>query len=889
MSEMLIYHFSTSRCDGGSHLADLLGNKGAGLAEMCRIGVNVPPGFTIPTSVCGYYHKHKKLPDNLPSKLHAALEHLGNETSLEFGNPDRPLLVSVRSGSVLSMPGMMDTVLNVGLNDTIVEKLKQSHSERFACDSYRRLIQMYATTVMRLDNHLFEESYDRKCRELSLRPGESITDISVLSELIEEFKGLVLKHGGTEFPQDVHEQLYNSIGAVFRSWMNSRAVAYRKMYGISSEVGTAVNVQSMVFGNVSQNSATGVVFTRNPSTGAREIFGEFLINAQGEDVVSGNKNPAPIGLMERVMPRVYGELVEVCHRLENAYRDMQDIEFTVQEGELWILQTRAGKRSAQAAVHMAVSMVKEGLISREEAITRVDHTALGGLLHPVLDEGFDNTVVCRGLPASPGAASGCVAFTSDGAELLKKQGKDVILVRQETSPEDISGMSSSAGILTLRGGMTSHAAVVARGMGKPCICGTSGLFIDKSGKFFYNVDGLKVSQGDDITINGSTGEVMLGRVKTVTPKLPESFSEFMGWVDEIRTIGVMANADTPEDMKIAKQFGADGVGLCRTEHMFFSDKRIAIVQEMIVASDKQERDSALAKIEIMQKDDFKSMFACMRGKQIAIRLLDPPLHEFLPTSNEVLEDIAGRIGKPLEHVRNRVSALSEKNPMLGHRGCRLAISYPEIYEMQVRAIFQAVHELRAEDGQEVVPEIMVPFVMDEGEIVAIGSLIRRIAEQFDNAPHSIGVMIELPRAALLADRLAKHVQFFSFGTNDLTQTTMGMSRDDSSKFVEHYINAGILSADPFELLDMQGVGRLIEITMEFVQKSSTRVKTGVCGEHGGTPEAIQLCTKLGVDYVSCSPYKVPVAKLLAAKCAIAAGSALSSTGNTVASGAVPQA
>ncbi|MFV9878253.1 MAG: pyruvate, phosphate dikinase [Anaplasma ovis] len=878
MSEMLIYHFSKSKCDGGSHLANLLGNKGAGLAEMCRIGINVPPGFTIPTSVCGYYHKHGKLPEGLSQQLQKALQHLGNEISLEFGNPDRPLLVSVRSGSVRSMPGMMDTVLNVGINDEILEGLKRTHSERFAYDSYRRLIQMYATTVMQMSNHWFEEEYDRKCRELSLLPGELITDVSALLELVTEFKSLVLKHGGAEFPQNVHEQLYSAIGAVFRSWMNNRAVAYRKVYGIPSESGTAVNVQSMVFGNISQNSATGVVFTRNPSTGAKEIFGEFLINAQGEDVVSGNKDPAPISLMERVMPRVYGELVEVCHRLEQSYKDMQDVEFTVQDGKLWILQTRAGKRSAQAAVHLAVAMVKEGLISREEAINRVDHTTLSGLLHPVLDGGSDNAVVCRGLPASPGAASGCVAFTSSDAESLKKQGKNVILVRQETSPEDIGGMSSSVGILTLRGGMTSHAAVVARGMGKPCICGTSGLFIDKSGEFFYNGEGLKVAQGESITINGSTGEVMLGTVKTVTPQLPESFSELMSWVDEVRTIGVMANADTPEDMKTAKQFGADGVGLCRTEHMFFSDGRIATVQEMIVASDKQERDAALAKIETMQKHDFKEMFACMQGKQITIRLLDPPLHEFLPTSREVLEDIAKRIGKPLEHVRNRVSALSEKNPMLGHRGCRLAISYPEIYEMQARAIFQAARELREEGGTEVVPEIMVPFVMDEGEITAVGDLVRRVAEQFNNAQYSIGVMIELPRAALLADRLAKHVQFFSFGTNDLTQTTLGMSRDDSSKFVEHYTSAGILRSDPFELLDEQGVGKLIEITMKLTRESGAKIKTGMCGEHGGTLEAMQLCTKLGINYVSCSPYKVPVAKLLAAKCAIACKQLTSSGG-----------
>ncbi|MGN7661439.1 MAG: pyruvate, phosphate dikinase [Anaplasma sp.] len=869
MSERLVYHFGKNESAGGIHSVDLLGGKGAGLAEMCKIGISVPPGFTIPTPICRYYREHGKLPEELLRELKWALGHLGSGLSLEFGNPERPLLVSVRSGSVVSMPGMLDTVLNVGLNDEVVRGLKQSRPERFVYDSYRRLIHMYATTVMKLDNHLFTEAYDTKCRELSLLPGAPIMDVRALRELIEEFQDLVLEHSGTKFPQDVGVQLISSIEAVFGSWMNCRAVAYRNMYGISPEAGTAVNVQSMVFGNISKNSATGVVFTRNPSTGEREMFGEFLLNAQGEDVVSGNKDPAPIALMERVIPGAYSELVGVCHRLEAHLRDMQDIEFTVQDGKLWILQTRPGKRGAQAAVHLVVSMVQEGLISKEEAIMRVDHTVLGGLLHPVLDGEYDNTVVCRGLPASPGAASGCVAFTSDDAELLKKQGRSVILVRQETSPEDISGMGSAAGILTLRGGMTSHAAVVARGMGKPCICGASGLFVDKSSEFFYNGDGLRIARGDDITINGSTGEVMLGTVKTMTPKLPESFHEFMRWVDATRTIGVMANADTPEDTKTAKQFGADGVGLCRTEHMFFSDKRIPMVQEMIVASDAQARASALAQIEVMQKNDFRVMFACMRGRPMTIRLLDPPLHEFLPTSSAVLEDIAERMGKPLEHVRNRVAALCEKNPMLGHRGCRLAISYPEIYEMQVRAIFQAVQELRADGGPEVVPEIMVPFVMDEGEMAAVGDLVKRVATQFDNVQYSIGAMIELPRAALIADRLARHVRFFSFGTNDLTQTTMGMSRDDSSGFVEHYVDSGILNSDPFERLDVQGVGRLIEIAMELTHKSGIKVKTGMCGEHGGTPEAMQLCSELGIDYVSCSPYKVPVAKLLAAKCAIA--------------------
>ncbi|SBO30686.1 pyruvate, phosphate dikinase [Anaplasma phagocytophilum] len=869
MDDRLIYHFGRSRCDGGAHLAHLLGGKGAGLAEMCRIGINVPPGFTIATSVCNLYQESGSVPENVVQRLPEALSLLGQEVDLEFGNPDRPLLVSVRSGSVQSMPGMLDTVLNVGLNDEVAVKLGAMRGGRFAYDSYRRLIQMYAASVLQLEDRIFEERYKEKQKELSLSAGESITNQEALRELVEEFKQLVRTHTGQEFPQDVQVQLRNAIGAVFKSWMNQRAVAYRNMYGIPSDVGTAVNVQAMVFGNINQNSATGVVFTRNPSTGEKEIFGEFLCNAQGEDIVSGQKDPSPIKLMESSMPQVYGELVEVCEKLEKHNKDMQDIEFTVQDGKLWILQTRRGKRSAHAAVNLAVSMVKESLISKEEAILRIDASTLGGLFHPILEENCSNVVVGRGLPASPGAASGYVAFTSSDAEELKRQGKSVILVRQETSPEDIRGMISAAGVLTLRGGMTSHAAVVARGMGKPCICGASSLCIDESGQFFFNEDNVKIGRSDSITINGSTGEVMLGAVQTVTPSLPEAFYELMGWIDEIRTVGVMANADTVEDMGTANLFGADGIGLCRTEHMFFSDNRITIVREMILASNKQERDRALKKIEVVQKDDFLAMFKLMQNKkQITIRLLDPPLHEFLPTSMEALESISLGMGRSLEYIKHRVSALSEKNPMLGHRGCRLAISYPEIYEMQIRAIFQAVKELRDSDGITVIPEIMIPFVMDEQEIVIIGDLVKCISAQFDNAQYRIGAMIELPRAALLADKLSQHVQFFSFGTNDLTQTTLGISRDDSSKFVEHYISSGVFASDPFELLDVSGVGRLIKIAMELIHKSPNKVKTGLCGEHGGTLAAMQLCSELDIDYVSCSPYKVPVAKLIAAQCAI---------------------
>ncbi|QJC27289.1 pyruvate, phosphate dikinase [Anaplasma platys] len=867
MDDRLIYHFGRSRCDGGAHLAHLLGGKGAGLAEMCNIGVSVPPGFTISTSACSLFQKTRQLPDKVLQGLPAALELLGNEVGLEFGNPDRPLLVSVRSGSVQSMPGMLDTILNVGLNDEVVDKLKSTQA-RFAYDSYRRLIKMYATSVLRLDEGVFEDVNSAK-QKASGTAEPYDADPDAMAAMVEEYKRIILTRTGQEFPQDVNVQLHNSISAVFGSWTNSRAVSYRSVYGIPATIGTAVNVQSMVFGNISNNSATGVVFTRNPSTGDKEMFGEFLVNAQGEDIVSGQKDPVPIKVMADVMPEAYRELKEVCAKLEKHNRDMQDIEFTVQDGKLWILQTRDGKRSAQAAVCVAVAMVKEGLISAEDAIMRIDTRTLSGLLHPTLEKGNDNVIVGRGLPASPGAASGYVAFTSSDAEELKRQGKNAVLVRQETSPEDISGMISAVGVLTLRGGMTSHAAVVARGMGKPCICGANSLCIDESGQFFFNENNLKIKREDSITINGSTGEIILGAVQTVTPSLPETFHELMSWIDSTRTMGIWANADTVEDLAAAKLFGAEGVGLCRTEHMFFSDNRITTVREMILASDKQERVKALDRIGAMQRQDFKDMFKFTGGKQpLTIRLLDPPLHEFLPASPEVFEGIAKTMERSLDYVKHRVSTLLEKNPMLGHRGCRLAISYPEIYEMQARAIFEAAQELKDGEGLDIVPEIMIPFVMDEQEIVIVSNIIKDVALKFHGIQYRVGAMIELPRAALLADRLAKHVDFFSFGTNDLTQTTMGISRDDSSKFTEHYIDSGVFSSDPFEALDIDGVGRLITIAVDLVRKSGRNIKMGLCGEHGNTPQAMKLCSELGINYVSCSPYKVPVAKLLAAQRAI---------------------
>ncbi|QXK91739.1 pyruvate, phosphate dikinase [Neoehrlichia mikurensis] len=840
MIEKLIYHFNKNICDGNINLKHLLGSKGANLADMCHIGIRVPPGFTISTSVCNYYYKHKKLPEEIFDQITKAMELLEKEVNLKFGDPINPLLVSIRSGSAKSMPGMLDTILNVGLNNEVTEGLANKNGQRFAYDSYRRFIQMYANTVMQLDNYLFEEILNNKKKEMNVAFNNPITDPSALKEIIEEFQEVILQQTNQKFPQNVHHQLYNSINAVLKSWMNNRAIAYREIHNIPHDLGTAVNVQSMVFGNMNKNSATGVVFTRNPSTGEKKVFGEFLINAQGEDIVSGTIDPMPINVMQNSMPDTYNELMEVCNKLELHYRDMQDIEFTVQNGELWILQTRSGKRSAQATLEIAVSMVKEKLISKEEAILRVDHNLLSQLLHPVLESNHNNIIIERGLPASPGAASGCVAFTPSETEYLTKNGKKVILIRQETNPEDINGMNSAVGIITLRGGMTSHAAVVARGMGKPCICGASGLFIDKNEEFFYTNNNIKVNKGDNITINGSTGEIMLGTIKTVTPQLSQSFYDFMSWINEMTVLQVMANADTPEDVNKAIAFQADGIGLCRTEHMFFIYNRITIMQEMIIANNIQERKESLAQLEVMQKEDFKTIFSCMAGKQITIRLLDPPLHEFLPDNDVTLTEISQRTGKPLSNLKNKISCLLEKNPMLGHRGCRLAISYPEIYQMQARAIFIAIQELKEEKGiDNIIPEIMIPFIISEEEIIIISELIKNISIQFNNIPYRIGTMIELPRAALIADKLAKHVDFFSFGTNDLTQATLGISRDDANNFIGSYKAAKIFRHDPFELLDIEGVGQLIKMATELGRNSFPNLKIGIC-----------------------SPYKIPATTLL---------------------------
>ncbi|MGL9688455.1 MAG: pyruvate, phosphate dikinase [Wolbachia sp.] len=873
MEEKLIYYFSQSKCEGNAEMKNLLGGKGANLAEMCNVGIPVPPGFTISTSVCKNYHQGNRLPDDLRNEIKKYLAMLENDIGCRFGDSNNPLLVSIRSGSVSSMPGMLDTILNVGLNDAIVVGLAKKSRERFAYDSYCRFITMYSNVVLQLDHHLFQSVIDNEQQKNGAKSLADL-DVDVLRKIVDDFKKIVHEKTAKHFPQNVEEQLLSSVNAVFASWQNDRAVSYRKINNIPETLGTAVNVQAMVFGNLNNNSATGVIFTRNPATGEKKCFGEFLVNAQGEDVVSGIYTPMPVdgkqeNTMEKLMPSVYQELCDVCEKLEKHYRDMQDIEFTVQNGKLWILQTRSGKRTAEATVRIIVDMVNEGTITKEEGILRIDPKTFDGLLHPVLEVKGDKKVIGKGLPASPGVASGYVVFSANDAEKAAEQGKKVILVRSETSPEDINGMNAASGIITARGGMTSHAAVVTRGMGKPCICSVSGLYIDKDGNFF-SVGDTKVNKGEPITINGGTGEVMLGILPTISPELSQEFKTIINWIDEIKTIKVRANADTPKDAKIAKEFGAEGIGLCRTEHMFFASDRIEFIQKLIIADDKIERASALSKLEQMQKSDFKEIFSVMEGRDVTIRLLDPPLHEFLPDNQSTIEKIAKSLNKPIESVKNKIAQLSEKNPMLGHRGCRLAISHPEIYSMQIRAILSAADELRKEKKAEIKPEIMIPLIMDEKEFVLICELIKKESSVISSGmtsdkAYSIGTMIELPRAALIADKLAKHAEFFSFGTNDLTQTTMGLSRDDSVNFLDSYKENNILENDPFEVLDIEGVGELIKIAIERGRKTRKKIKLGICGEHGADPKSIEFLIKSGVNYVSCSPYRVPIAKLVAAQ------------------------
>lgn len=871
MAEKLVYNFGDGSAEGKADMKNLLGGKGANLAEMCSLGLPVPPGFTITTEVCvGYYAGGKNLPAGLEAQVQDALSQIEKKVGAKFGDAANPLLVSVRSGARASMPGMMDTVLNLGLNDTTVKAMaKKTGNERFAYDSYRRFIQMYSDVVLELDHYHFEEMLEQKKmdRDISLDTELTADD---LKDLVAQYKDKVAEELGKPFPESVHEQLWGAIMAVFNSWMNPRACTYRKLHDIPESWGTAVTVQSMVFGNMGDDCATGVTFTRNPSTGEKKYYGEFLVNAQGEDVVAGIRTPLPLDDMPAIMPDVYKQLIAVFDKLEAHYRDMQDIEFTIQNNKLWMLQTRNGKRTAAAAVKIAVDMVGEKRITKEEAIKRIDPLSLDQLLHPTLDPKAAKTVLCTGLPASPGAASGKVVFTAEDAEKMAIEHREkVILVRIETSPEDIHGMHAAQGILTARGGMTSHAAVVARGMGKPCVSGAGDLRIDYAKKEF-KVMGHTLKEGDVVTINGGTGEVMLGEIPTVQPQLSGDFETLMGWADSVRKLKIRTNAETPLDASVARKFGAEGIGLCRTEHMFFDAQRIIAMREMIVADKLEGRKAALAKLLPMQRNDFVELFRIMHGLPVTIRLLDPPLHEFLPHTEDDIKAVAKAAGVSVDVVRHRAHELKEQNPMLGHRGCRLGVTYPEIYEMQAQAIFEAAAAVNKELKDKICPEIMVPLVMMPKELEILKNLIDKVAQDVmkttgTRIEYMVGTMIELPRAALRAADIAELAEFFSFGTNDLTQTTLGISRDDSANFIEIYKNRGIVEVDPFVSLDQSGVGELIQIAAERGRKTRSDLKLGICGEHGGDPASIAFCQKAGLNYVSCSPYRVPVARLAAAQ------------------------
>jgi len=879
-----VYSFGNGKAEGRADMRNLLGGKGAGLAEMCNLGLPVPPGFTVTTEVCTHYYAHESAyPQELKDQVAAALAKIEKATGSKFGDAKNPLLVSVRSGARASMPGMMDTVLNLGLNKVTVEGLKaQSGNPRFAYDSYRRFIQMYSSVVLGLEHHLFEEIID----DVKRAQGYTL-DTDMLAddwmEVIEAYLKTVEKHHGKPFPQNVEDQLWGAIGAVFGSWMNPRAITYRKLNEIPADWGTAVNVQAMVFGNRGDDCCTGVAFTRNPSTGENAFYGEYLVNAQGEDVVAGIRTPQNLTVkgkkeqgsnlpaMEEVMPQVFKQLNDVRLKLEKHYRDMQDIEFTVQQGKLYMLQTRTGKRTAAAAMKIAVALVSEGLITQAEAIKRVDPKSLDQLLHPTLDPKAKRSPIAKGLPASPGAASGKVVFTADEAEDQTNKGMKVILCRVETSPEDIHGMHAAKGIVTSRGGMTSHAAVVARGMGRACVAGAGDLHIDYAKKRM-TVKDITIKEGDIITIDGSTGEIMLGEIPTVQPELSGDFATLMGWADGIRRLKVRTNAETPLDARTARKFGAEGIGLCRTEHMFFDTDRITSVREMIVADDEEGRRAALAKLEPMQKKDFVELFTIMEGLPVTIRLLDPPLHEFLPHQEAEVAAVAKAAGCTAEKIRKRTSMLHEANPMLGHRGCRLGISYPEIYEMQARAIFSATVEM-AKQGKKITPEIMIPLVATRKEFEILKNMIDRVAAEVQKSSgkkltYLVGTMIELPRAALRAGDIAESAEFFSFGTNDLTQTTFGLSRDDAAIFLPDYYKANVFENDPFATLDQEGVGELIAIAAERGRATRKDIKLGICGEHGGDPASVKFCHRTGLNYVSCSPYRVPIARLAAAQAAI---------------------
>ena len=877
-----IFSFDDKKINKLRYKKFILGGKGSNLSEMGRLGLPVPPGFTISTDVCEmFYSNKKKLPSKIISNIKKELKTIEKKTFKKFGDLTNPLLVSVRSGARISMPGMMDTILNLGLNDKTVEALSnKTKNGRFAKDSYRRFIQMYSNVVLGIEGHFFEELIDN----FKLTKGvllDTELDEKDWDGLIQNFKDLVKEKTNKKFPQDVNEQLLGAVSSVFLSWNSQRAKTYRRLNHIPSEWGTAVNIQAMVFGNMGNDCATGVAFTRDPSTGENSFFGEYLINAQGEDVVAGTRTPQYITKkarlkageklpsMEESMPKVYKELKEIFIKLEKHYKDMQDIEFTVENNKLWMLQTRSGKRTAKAAIKIAVDMVKEKLISKKEAVLRIDPNTLDTLLHPTLDETVTKNIIASGLPASPGAASGKVVFSADEAERLNGLMQNTILVRVETSPEDIHGMHAAKGILTARGGMTSHAAVVARGMGRPCVSGSSEITIDYEQKIFKTGDEI-IKEGEIITIDGSSGKVMKGLVPTVQPEISGYFSKIMSWADEFRKLKVRTNAETENDSKTAREFGAEGIGLCRTEHMFFDEERILSVRQMILSKSKEDRDNALQKLLPYQKNDFKKIFKIMSGLPVTVRLLDPPLHEFLPKAENDIEEVARSLNLASKEIKERISELHEENPMLGHRGCRLGISFPEIYEMQCRAIFEAIVELKKENLKSAFVEIMIPLVSTETELKILRTLVNRIAKKVEDEKkikfkYIVGTMIELPRAALQAQSISRHADFFSFGTNDLTQTTLGISRDDSGKFLSDYIENKIFDIDPFVSIDQNGVGELVEIASTRGRKTNKKIKLGICGEHGGDPKSIEFCSKNGLNYVSCSPFRVPVARLAAAQ------------------------
>jgi pyruvate,orthophosphate dikinase len=880
-----VYAFGDGKAEGKAGMRNLLGGKGAGLAEMANLGLPVPPGFTITTEVCTYFYTHgKTYPKDLRAQVDKALAAVGKITGKVFGDKANPLLVSVRSGARASMPGMMDTVLNLGLNDVTVEALaKKSGDRRFAFDSYRRFITMYSDVVLGIGHEHFEELLDHHKEKQGYSLDTELT-ADDWAALVERYKKRVQDELGKPFPQDVHEQLWGAIGAVFGSWMNQRAITYRKLHSIPESWGTAVNVQAMVFGNMGETSATGVAFTRNPSTGEKKLYGEFLINAQGEDVVAGIRTPQEISedarkeagsdkpSMEQTLPRAFAELTKIYNKLERHYRDMQDLEFTVEQGKLWMLQTRNGKRTAKAALRIAVELANEGLISKNEAILRIEPLALDQLLHPTIDPRAHRKVIATGLPASPGAASGEIVFSPDKAAQMKGDGHKVILVRIETSPEDIHGMHAAEGILTTRGGMTSHAAVVARGMGKPCVSGAGSLRVDYNAGTL-TAGGQTFKKGDFITVDGSTGQVLAGKIEMVQPVLSGEFATLIGWADKVRKLGVRANADTPNDARAAVRFGAEGIGLCRTEHMFFDEERIQAVREMILADDEKTRRAALAKLLPMQRADFAELFEIMGARPVTIRLLDPPLHEFLPHGDEEISEVAQAMGADPRKLKDRAAELAEFNPMLGFRGCRIAIAYPEIAEMQARAIFEAAAEVQTKTGKPVKPEVMVPLIATKAELDIVKDRIDAMAqavskEKGAKLDYDVGTMIELPRAALLADEIAESAAFFSFGTNDLTQTTFGISRDDAASFLGTYTARGILSADPFVSIDQQGVGELVKIGVSRGRKVRPKLKVGICGEHGGDPSSVAFCHEAKLDYVSCSPFRVPIARLAAAQAAL---------------------